>query len=227
MIIGVPKEIKTEEYRVGASPIAVETLTQAGHQVLVQATAGKGSGFSDEEYVKAGATIVSTAEEVWKQAEMIYHIKEPIAPEYPLLQRDQILFSFLHLAAEKELTFALMDKGVTAIAFETVEAADGSTPLLDPMSAIAGQLATQIAAQYLRRTSKGGGRLLGGTTGVPPATVVIIGGGIVGTNAAKVALGLGARVTIRSRYVFHLDSQSLLVFFLIAHCCSFLRQLSQ
>jgi len=196
MIVGVLKEVKTEEYRVGAPPMAAEALTKAGHQVLVQTTAGDGSGFTDEEYIEAGAIVVSTAEEVWNRADMIYHVKEPIPSEYSLLRRDQILFTYLHLAAEKELTLALMDRGVIAIAYETVELPDGSTPLLNPMSEIAGRIATQVAAQYLGRMYKGSGKLLGGVSGVPPATVVVIGGGIVGTNAAQVALGLGARVII-------------------------------
>ena len=198
MIIGIPKEVKIEEYRVGAPPTAVEVLTKAGHQVLVQTTAGEGSGFADEEYIKAGATIVKTAEEVY-QAEMIYQVKEPIPSEYPLLRKDQIHFRYFHLAAEKELTQVLMDKGVTAIAFETIETPDGKTPCLDPMSAIAGRLATQVAAQYLGRMYKGSGKLLGGVPGVPPATVVVVGGGVVGTNAAQMALGLGARVIMVTR----------------------------
>ena len=199
MIIGIPKEVKTEEYRVGAPPTAVAVLTKAGHQVLVQTTAGEGSGFTDEEYIKAGATMVKTVKEVWNRAEMIYHVKEPIPSEYPLLKKDQILFTYLHLAAAKELTHALMDRGVIAIAFETVELPDGSTPLLNPMSQIAGRLAIQAAAQYLGRMYKGSGKLLGGVPGVPPATVVIIGGGVVGTNAAQMALGLGARVIMITR----------------------------
>ena len=201
MIVGIPKEIKTEEYRVGAPPMAVAELTRAGHKVLVQTTAGEGSGFADEEYTKAGATIVSTAKEVWDQAEMIYHVKEPISSEYPLLRRDQILFTYLHLAAVEELTHVLMDKGVTAIAFETVELFDGTLPLLNPMSEVAGRLATQVAAQHLGKMCKGCGKLLGGVPGVPPATVVIIGGGTVGTNAAEMALGMGARVIILTRNV--------------------------
>ena len=196
MIVGVLKEVKTEEYRVGAPPMAAEALTKAGHQVLVQTTAGDGSGFADEEYVEAGATVVSTAEEVWNRADMIYHVKEPIPSEYSLLRRDQILFTYLHLAAEKELTLALMDRGIIAIAYETVELPDGNTPLLNPMSEIAGRIATQVAAQYMGKMYKGSGKLLGGVSGVPPATVVVIGGGIVGTNAAQMALGLGARVII-------------------------------
>jgi alanine dehydrogenase len=205
MIIGVPKEVKTEEYRVGAPPMAVEVLTKAGHQVLVQTTAGEGSGFADEEYIKVGATIVKSAEELYDRAEMIYQVKEPIPSEYPLLKKDQIHFRYLHLAAEEKLTHVLMDKGVIAIAFETVELPDGSTPLLNPMSEVAGILATQVAACYLWRTHQGCGKLLGGVTGVPPATVAILGGGIVGTNAAKMALGLGAHVIIIDKDVSRLS----------------------
>lgn len=201
MIIGIPKEIKTEEYRVGAPPMAVGVLTQAGHQVLVQTKAGEGSGFADEEYTKAGATMVNTAEEVYGQADMIYHVKEPIAPEYPLLRKDQILFTYLHLAAVEELTHVLMDREVVSIAFETVELADGSVPLLNPMSEVAGRLATQAAAQYIGRMYRGRGLLLGGVPGVPPATVVVVGGGTVGTNAAEMALGMGARVIMVTRNV--------------------------
>ena len=199
MIIGVPKEIKTEEYRIGAPPMAVGVLTQAGHKVLVQATAGEGSGFTDEEFVKVGATMVSTAEEVWGQAGMIYHVKEPIPVEYPLLRRDQILFTYLHLAPAKELTLALMKSGIVAIAFETVELPDGSLPCLQPMSEIAGRIATMVGAQYIGKMHKGLGKLLGGVPGVPPATVVVLGGGVVGTHAAQMALGLGARVIMVTR----------------------------
>ncbi len=196
MIIGVLKEVKIEEYRVGAPPMAVEVLTKAGHQVLVQTTAGEGSGFADKEYIEAGATVMSTAEEVYNQAEMIYQVKEPIPSEFPLLKKGQIHFRYLHLAAEEKLTHVLMEKGVTAIAFETIETPDGATPCLDPMSAVAGRIATVVAAQYMGKMYKGSGKLLGGVPGVPPATVVVIGGGIVGTNAAQAALGLGARVVL-------------------------------
>ena len=201
MIIGIPKEVKIEEYRVGAPPMAVETLTKARHKVLVQATAGEGSGFSDDDFVEAGASIVKTAEEIYDKAEMIYQVKEPIHSEYPLLKKGQIHFRFLHLAAAKELTEVLMEKGVTAIAFETIETPDGRTPCLDPMSAVAGRLAIQVAAQFMGKTYKGCGKLLGGVPGVPPATVVILGGGVVGTNAAQMALGLGARVIMVTRNV--------------------------
>jgi len=196
MIVGVVKEVKTEEYRVGAPPSAAEVLTRAGHEVLVETKAGEGSGFSDDEYSKAGAKIAKNAEEVWEKAEMIYHVKEPIPSEYPLLRKGQILWTYLHLAAAKELTLTLMEKGITGIAFETVELSDGSTPCLDPMSEVAGKLAAQMGAQYLGKMYKGCGKLLGGVTGVLPAKVVVLGGGIVGTNAARVALGMGASVTM-------------------------------
>jgi len=196
VIIGIPKEVKVEEYRVGAPPNAVDMLTKAGHKVSVQAAAGEGAGFSDQEYVEAGATIIKTAEELYDQAEMIYQVKEPIPSEYSLLKKDQIHFRYLHLVAIEELTRALVEKGVTAIAFETIETADGGLPCLDPMSAVAGRAATQVGAQFLARMYKGRGKLLGGVPGVPPATVVVLGGGVVGTNAATVALGLGARVIV-------------------------------
>ena len=196
MIVGVVKEVKTEEYRVGAPPSAAEVLARAGHEVLVETKAGEGSGFSDDEYSKAGAKIAKNAEEVWEKAEMIYHVKEPIPSEYPLLRKGQILWTYLHLAAAKELTLTLMEKGITSIAFETVELSDGSTPCLDPMSEVAGKLAAQMGAQYLGKMYKGCGKLIGGVTGVLPAKVAVLGGGIVGTNAARVALGMGASVTM-------------------------------
>ena len=199
MIIGVPKEVKVEEYRVGAPPTAVDVLVKAGHQVLVQTTAGEGSGFADEEYTKVGATMIGTAEELYERAEMIYQVKEPIPSEFPLLKKDQIHFRYLHLAAEEKLTKVLMERGVTAVAFETIETPDGATPCLDPMSAIAGRIATQVGAQFLGKMYKGSGKLLGGVPGVPPATVVVLGGGVVGTNAAQMALGLGARVIMVTR----------------------------
>ena len=204
MIIGVPKEVKVEEYRVGAPPTAADVLVKAGHQVLVQATAGEGSGFSDEGYTKVGAIVVDTAEELYERAEMIYQVKEPIPSEFPLLRKDQIHYRYLHLAAEEKLTKVLMEKGVTAVAFETIETPDGATPCLDPMSAVAGRLATQVGAQFLGRMYKGCGKLLGGVPGVPPATVVVLGGGVVGTNAAQMALGLGARVIMVTRNLLRL-----------------------
>lgn len=196
MIIGVPKEVKNEEYRVAMTPMAAAVLTQAGHRVLIQAAGGEGSGFSDKEYANAGAKVVNSAKEVYSQADMIYKVKEPISSEYPLLRREQILFTYLHLANELKLAQALVDKGVATIAYETVQLPDGSLPLLTPMSQIAGRLAMQKAAQYLEGMNKGSGKLLGGVPGVPPCTVVIIGCGTVGTNAAQIALGMGARVII-------------------------------
>ncbi len=210
MIIGVPRETKIEEYRVGAPPVAVRTLTQAGHKVVIQSTTGEGSGFNDQEYVKAGATVLATAEEVYDQAEMIYQVKEPLPPEFRLLKKGQIHFRYLHLAAQEVLTHALMDKGVTAIAFETVELPDGTTPLLDPMSAVAGRIGIMVGAQYLGRMHKGSGKLIGGVPGVAPATVVILGGGVVGTDAAVAAVGLGARVimvTLDLARVRHLEDK--------------------
>lgn len=196
MFIGVPKETKDEEYRVAITPDGTRALCQAGHQVLLQATAGEGSGFTDEEYRDAGASIVAEPGEVFRQAEIVVKVKEPLPPEYELLREGLILFTFLHLAAEKELTQTLIDKRVTAIAYETVEQPDGSLTLLTPMSAIAGRLAVQIGAHYLEKVSGGCGKLLGGVPGVPPCTVAIIGGGCVGRNAAEVALGMGARIII-------------------------------
>jgi len=204
MIIGVPKEVKVEEYRVGVPPTAADVLIEAGHEVLVQTKAGEGSGFPDDEYRNVGATIIGTAEELYQRAEMIYQVKEPVASEYDLLRRDQIHYRYLHLAAEKKLTEVLMEKGVTAVAFETIETPDGRTPCLDPMSAVAGRLATQVGAQFLGKMYKGSGKLLGGVAGVPPATVVILGGGVVGVNAAEMALGLGARVTMITRNLLRL-----------------------
>jgi alanine dehydrogenase len=208
VIVGIPKEVKVEEYRVAATPMAVGVLTKAGHQTLVETMAGDGSGFSDEEYVEAGATMVNTAEEIYNRADIIYHVKEPIPDEYRLLNKGQILFSYLHLANNEELTHALMDSGVFAIAYETVELTNNSLPLLSPMSEVAGRLATQVAACYLWRVNGGCGKLLGRATGVPPATVVILGGGTVGTNAAKVALGLGAHVIVIDRDVSRLSALS-------------------
>ena len=202
MIIGIPKEIKIEEYRVSVTPMGVATLTQAGHKVLVQTAAGEGSGFADDEYVKAGATIVSSAKEIFDQANMIYKVKEPLPVECAMFHDDQLVFTFFHLANnEEKLTYLLMDAKVAAIAYETIELPDGSLPLLRPMSQVSGRLAPQIAAHYLERQHKGAGKLLGGVPGVPPCTVVIIGGGTVGTEAAKIALGMGARVIIITRNV--------------------------
>jgi len=196
MIIGIPKEIKDNEYRVSLTPGGAELLTRAGHHVLIQEGAGDGSGFPDHEYVRGGAEVIREAQEVWHRADMIMKVKEPLPDEYPYLREGLLLFTYLHLAANEGLTHVLMDKGVTAIAYETVQLANGSLPLLVPMSEVAGRMAVQIGAHYLEKTCGGRGKLLGGVPGVRPATVVIIGGGTVGTNAARIALGMGAHVVI-------------------------------
>ncbi len=196
MIIGVPKEIKIQEYRVGLTPEGVDALTRQGHTVNVETKAGLGSGFSDESYIKAGATILATAKEVYSIAEMIIKVKEPLAAEFPLIKPGQILFTYFHFAASKELTEAMMKSSAVCIAYETVELPDGSLPLLVPMSEVAGRMAVNVGAYYLGKPFGGKGKLLGGVPGVKPAEVLIIGGGIVGTQAAKMAAGLGANVTI-------------------------------
>ena len=195
MIIGLPREIKDNEYRVAITPGGVRQLVEAGHQVLVEKGAGLGSGFRDEEYRWAGARMVTRAEKAWA-AELVVKVKEPQLSEYPYLRPGLCLFTFLHLAAEEELTMAMLGSGVTGIAYETVEQADGSLPLLIPMSEVAGRMAVQIGAQYLEKTHGGRGKLLGGVPGVRPADVSIIGAGVVGTNAAQIALGMGANVII-------------------------------
>lgn len=195
MLVGVPKEIKDNEYRVAMTPAGVQQLIEKRHQVLVETCAGDGSRFTDEQYVKVGAKIVPTAADAWG-AEMVVKVKEPIAVEYPFLRDDLLLFTYLHLAAEEKLTHAMIESGVTGIAYETVEAPDGSLPLLTPMSEVAGRMAIQVGAHFLERSHLGRGMLLGGVAGVPGANVVIIGGGVVGSNAAHIALGMGAHVTI-------------------------------
>ncbi len=196
MIIGIPKEVKDNEYRVSLTPGGTETLTQAGHQVLVQAGAGEGSGFADEEYAQAGAKIVSDAAQTWNQAEMVMKVKEPLSQEFEFLREGLLLYTYLHLAAEPEVTKQLLERKVTSIAYETVQLPNGSLPLLTPMSEGAGRMAVQVAAHYLEKMSGGRGKLLGGVPGVRPADVVIIGGGTVGINAAMMALGMGAHVTV-------------------------------
>jgi alanine dehydrogenase len=196
MFIGIPKEIKDNEYRVALPPNGVRELVRHGNKVVVQTGAGVGSAFADDEYVKAGATVASTAEEVWTRAEMVLKVKEPQPSEYGFLRDDLILFTYLHLAADEKLTHALMDSGVTGIAYETVEDQHGMLPLLQPMSEVAGRMATQIAAHYMEKPEGGRGILMGGVPGTKPAHVVILGAGTVGTNAAQVALGMGARVTL-------------------------------
>ncbi len=196
MIIGVIKEIKNNENRVGLTPAGTEALSKAGHTVLVEKSAGIGSGFSDESYAKAGGTIICNKQELFDKSEMIIKVKEPLAPEYDMFHEGQILFTYLHLAPEPELTRALLAKKVVGIAYETIVGPHDTLPLLAPMSEVAGRMAVQIGAQFLEKPEGGKGILLGGVPGVEPAQVVIIGGGIVGTNAAKMAVGMGACVTI-------------------------------
>jgi alanine dehydrogenase len=196
MRIGVPKEIKTNENRVAVVPAGVEALVTGGHAVFVEQGAGLGSGFADDLYARAGATLVPTAAEVWARAEMICKVKEPIRSEWPHVRRDQVVFTYFHFAADEELTRAHIASGATCIAYETVQLDSGELPLLTPMSEVAGRMAVQQGAKYLEQLHGGRGVLLGGVPGVPPAEVVILGGGVVGTNAAKMAAGLGARVTI-------------------------------
>lgn len=208
MIVGIPKEVKDNEYRVAMTPAGVKQLIEHGHTVLVQHSAGDGSRFTDEHYADVGAKIVPGAADAWS-AEMVVKVKEPVAGEYGYLRSDLLLFTYLHLAAEEALTKSMLESGVTGIAYETVEAPDGSLPLLTPMSEVAGRMAVQVGAHYLERPHFGRGMLLGGVAGVPGANVVIIGGGVVGINAAQIALGMGATVIIldtnldRLRYLEH------------------------
>ena len=195
MLVGVPKEIKDNESRVGLIPATVRTLVAAGHQVVVQAGAGLGSAIADSEYQQAGATLASDAEEAWA-AELVVKVKEPVESEYSMLRPDLVLFTYLHLASNQPLTRALLDAGTTAIAYETVQTDSGQLPLLMPMSEVAGRMASQVGAYYLQRSNGGRGVLMGGVPGVAPAKVLILGGGVVGHNAARVAVGMGAQVTI-------------------------------
>ncbi|MBD0305590.1 MAG: alanine dehydrogenase [Nitrospiraceae bacterium] len=204
MIIGVPKEIKDHEYRVSMTPDGVRTLCAAGHVVWIESTAGEGSGFSDEEYRKAGARLAESHAQVFEEAELIIKVKEPLISECRLFRPGQALFTYLHLAASAELTRALIDAEITAIAYETTELEDRSLPMLWPMSEIAGRMSVQIGARYLERSEGGRGILLGGVPGVAPANVVILGAGVVGSAAARVAVGMGAQVT-----VFNLDVERL------------------
>ena len=196
MIIGVPKEIKTNENRVAVTPAGVAELKKHGHRVCVQTTAGEGSGFSDEEYVRAGAEIMPTAEATFAIAEMVMKVKEPVAVEYGLIKENQLVFTYFHFASSEELTHAMLKSKAVCLAYETVEKPDRSLPLLVPMSEVAGRMSVQAGAKYLEKTHKGRGILLGGVAGVKPANVLVLGGGIVGTQAAKMAAGLGANVTI-------------------------------
>ena len=196
MFIGIPKEIKNNENRVGMTPAGVHELTAHGHQVFVQHTAGEGSGFSDDEYIAAGATILPTIEDVYAKADMIIKVKEPIAPEYPLVRKGQLLFTYFHFASDLALTEAMLASGATCIAYETVVGRQGGLPLLIPMSEVAGRMSVQQGARFLEKPQGGRGVLMGGVPGVKPAKVLIIGAGVVGRNAALIAAGMGADVTI-------------------------------
>jgi alanine dehydrogenase len=196
MIVGILKEIKAEENRVCMTPAGVEVMKHNGHTLLVEKDAGSGSSFDDAAYTEAGAEIVGTPKEIFDRADMVMHVKEIMPPEYELVREGQIVFTYLHLAAAEELTHALIKSGSIAIAYETIQEADGSLPLLTPMSEVAGRMATQQGAKYLETAQGGRGVLLGGVPGVDPGTVVVIGGGVVGTQAAKMACGLGAKVYI-------------------------------
>ena len=196
MKVGIPKEIKNNENRVGMTPSGVAELVKHGHQVVVQHTAGEGSGFSDEEYVNAGAQILPTIEAVYAEAEMIVKVKEPIEPEYALIRKGQVLFTYFHFACDRPLTDAMMKSGAICIAYETVEKADRSLPLLIPMSEVAGRMAVQNGAYYLQKTKGGKGKLMAGVPGVKPAKVLVLGGGTVGEASARIAAGMGADVTI-------------------------------
>ena len=196
MIIGVPKEIKAAENRVAVVPAGVETLVADGHRVLVEQRAGEGSGFADDAYEAVGATIAHRAADVWAEADMIVKVKEPIEVEWPRIREGQVVFTYFHFAASEELTRAVMDTGCVAIAYETVQLQSGELPLLTPMSEVAGRMAVQEGAKYLEKHYGGRGLLMGGVPGVHPAEVLILGGGVVGANAARMAAGLGARVTV-------------------------------
>ena len=196
MRIGIPKEIKNNENRVGMTPAGVAELVKHGHEVIVQHTAGEGSGFPDSDYIGAGASILPAIEDVYASADMIVKVKEPIEPEYPLIRAGQVLFTYFHLASDRPLTDAMLDSGAVCIAYETVTAPDGSLPLLIPMSEVAGRMATLNGAYYLQKTKGGMGKLLCGVPGVKPAKVLVLGGGIVGQAAARVAAGMGANVVI-------------------------------
>jgi len=206
-VIGVPKEIKVDEYRVAMIPVGVDELTRAGHKVLIQSGAGQGSGISDEQYAGYGAEIVVDAASIWGRADLIVKVKEPLAPEWPLMRRGQIVFTYFHFAADRKLTDVVLRSGITAIAYETIRDKNGNLPLLTPMSEVAGRMSIQEGAKFLERPFEGRGILLGGVPGVLPANVVVLGGGVVGMNAAKTAAGLGANVILmdinldRLRYV--------------------------
>ncbi|OHU06796.1 alanine dehydrogenase [Mycobacterium syngnathidarum] len=196
MLVGIPTEIKNNEYRVAITPAGVAELTRRGHDVIIQAGAGEGSAITDNDFKAAGAELVTTADQVWAEAELLLKVKEPIAAEYSRMRKGQTLFTYLHLAASRECTDALLASGTTSIAYETVQSADGSLPLLAPMSEVAGRLSAQVGSYHLMRTQGGRGVLMGGVPGVAPAEVVVIGGGVAGYNAARIAKGMGAHVTV-------------------------------
>ncbi|MCG3160853.1 MAG: Alanine dehydrogenase [Acidobacteria bacterium] len=199
MIIGLPKEIKDNEYRVGLTPAGVKTLSDYGHTVLVETKAGEGSGINDDEYIAANGRIVETADEVWQRADMIVKVKEPVGPEYNRMREGQLLYTYLHLAPDVKLTKVMLERKVTGIAYETITNEEGHLPLLTPMSEVAGRMAVQVGAHYLQRPEGGRGVLMGGVPGVLPAKAVIIGGGVVGINSIKMAVGLGANVVVLDR----------------------------
>ena len=199
MRVGIPREVKNHEYRVAVTPAGVHELASRGHDVVIERGAGLGSSITDEEFLAAGAKILDTADHVWGEADLLLKVKEPIAEEYHRLRRDQVLFTYLHLAASRPCTDALLTSGTTSIAYETVQLANGALPLLAPMSEVAGRLATQVGADSLMRASGGRGVLLGGVPGVRPAKVVVLGGGVSGANAAAIAVGMGADVTVLDR----------------------------
>lgn len=223
MIIGVPKEIKTNEYRVALAPAGSEALISSGHTVLIESRAGEGAGFTDVDYRSTGAEIIETADEVWSRADMILKVKEPIQVEWPRMREDQIIFTYFHFAAYEGLTRAVMESGCIANAYETVQLPTGELPLLTPMSEVAGRMAVQEGAKYLEKLHGGRGVLLGGVPGVEPATVVILGGGIVGSNAARMAAGLGAQVVIldvslnRLRYLTEVMPANVMVIYSNRH----------
>src|SRR5262245_37277533 len=196
LTIGVPKEIKTDEYRVAMIPVGVDELTRAGHKVLIQNGAGQGSGIADEQYAEHGAEIVPDASDIWRRADLVVKVKEPLPAEWPLLRKGQMVFTYFHFAADRTLTEAVMKSGITAIAYETIRDKNNRLPLLTPMSEVAGRMSIQEGAKFLERPFEGRGILLGGVTDVLPATVVILGAGVGGFNAAKVAAGLGANVFV-------------------------------
>jgi len=199
--VGIPREVKNHEYRVAITPAGVHEFTRSDHEVLIESGAGVGSSITDAEFAAAGATILPTADEVWAEADLVLKVKEPVAEEYPRMREDQVLFTYLHLAASKECTDALLDRRVTGIAYETVEAPDGSLPLLAPMSEVAGRLAPQVGAYHLMRSGGGRGVLMGGVSGVYAAKVVVIGAGVSGMNAAAIALGMQAEVLLLDKNI--------------------------